>query len=62
MNALDAIAARRSIKKFTDREVGPAEIEKLLDAAATAPNHRMTQPWRFYVHGPEARRAYGPST
>ena len=24
-----------------------------------APNHRMTQPWRFYVLGPKARRAYG---
>ena len=24
-----------------------------------APNHRMTEPWRFYVLGPEARRAFG---
>jgi nitroreductase len=31
----------------------------LLDAAAQAPNHRLTQPWRFYVLGPEARRAFG---
>ena len=31
----------------------------MLDAAVLAPNHRMTQPWRFYVLGPEARRAYG---
>ncbi len=31
----------------------------MLEAAVLAPNHRMTQPWRFYVLGPEARRAYG---
>lgn len=31
----------------------------MLDAAILAPNHRMTQPWRFYVLGPEARHAYG---
>lgn len=50
---------RRSIRQFTDREVGREEIEQLLDAAALAPNHRMTQPWRFYVLGPDARAAYG---
>ena len=31
----------------------------MLEAAVLAPNHRMTQPWRFYVLGPESRRAYG---
>jgi nitroreductase len=25
----------------------------------TAPNHRLSQPWRFYVLGPDARQAYG---
>jgi nitroreductase len=34
-------------------------MEALLAAAVTAPNHRLTQPWRFYVLGPEARQAYG---
>ena len=24
-----------------------------------APNHHLTQPWRFYVLGPESRRRYG---
>lgn len=56
---LDAIFSRRSIKEFTDRPVSRDEIEALLDAASQAPNHRMTEPWRFYVLGPEARRAYG---
>ena len=59
MNLLDAINARRSIKTFTDRPVSREEIEQLLSAACQAPNHRMTEPWRFYVLGPRARRAYG---
>jgi len=59
MNVQEAIAARRSVKKFTEREVSRAEIEQLLDAAVLAPNHHMTQPWRFYVLGASARRAYG---
>jgi nitroreductase len=59
MNIFDAIHARRSIKRFTDRPVSRDEVERLLDAACQAPNHRMTEPWRFYVLGPESRRAYG---
>ena len=59
MNLLDSITARRSIKTFTDRPVSREEIDQLLSAACQAPNHRMTEPWRFYVLGPGARRAYG---
>ena len=59
MNVTDAIAQRRSIKKFQDRPVTREEIEALLDAAVLAPNHHLTQPWRFYVLGPESRRGYG---
>jgi nitroreductase len=59
MDVFDAIEARRSIRRFTTREVTRADIARLLDAFTRAPNHRMTQPWRFYVLGPEARAAYG---
>lgn len=59
MNLHDAIRARRSVRQFTSRPIRREEIEALIDAAVQAPNHRMTQPWRFYVLGPEARRAYG---
>ena len=59
MSATDAIRARRSIKRFTDRPITRDEIETLLAAATLAPNHRLTQPWRFYVLGPDARHAYG---
>lgn len=59
MDVIDAIETRRSIKAFTDREVSRAEIDRLLRTVTLAPNHRMTEPWRFYVLGPEARAAYG---
>jgi nitroreductase len=59
MDLHEAIRARRSVRQFTDRPIRRDEIQQLLDAAAQAPNHRLTQPWRFYVLGPEARRAYG---
>jgi nitroreductase len=59
MRVTDAIRQRRSIKKFTDRPVSREQLERMIDAAALAPNHRLTQPWHFYVLGPGARRAYG---
>jgi nitroreductase len=59
MSASQTISGRRSIKKFTDRQISRDQIERLLEAVPHAPNHRMTQPWRFYVLGPESRRAYG---
>jgi nitroreductase len=55
----DAIRARRTIKRFTDTPVSRPQLEALIQAAATAPNHRLTNPWRFYVLGPESRAAYG---
>lgn len=59
MALIDLLRRRRSIKRFTDRVVTRDEIETLLAAAVLTPNHRLTEPWRFYVLGPEARHAYG---
>lgn len=59
MNTMDVLSNRRSIREFTPREPTRTEIEALLDCAVTAPNHRLTQPWRFYVLGSESRRAFG---
>lgn len=59
MHISDAITNRRSIRKFSDRPVSREDIESVLAAAALAPNHRLTEPWRFYVMGPDSRHAYG---
>ena len=58
-NTLNALHGRRSIRQFTNRDVSHADVETLLDAAVAAPNHRLTQPWRFYVLGALSRHAYG---
>ena len=49
MDAHDAIAARTSTRDFTDRPVSRAVLERLLAAAVRAPNHKLTEPWRFAV-------------
>jgi nitroreductase len=59
MTVQEAIRARRSVKRFRDQPVSRATIELLLELAALAPNHRMTEPWGFLVLGPGTRRAVG---
>jgi nitroreductase len=59
MTLSESIESRRSIKRFTERPVTREQIETMLSAATQGPNHRLTQPWRFYVLGPQARYAYG---
>ena len=58
MDIHQTIRTRRSPSEFTARVPTREEIERLLDAAIMAPNHKMTQPWHFYVFGDEARQAY----
>lgn len=48
-SALELIKTRRTVRTFDDRAVEDATLEMLIEAATWAPNHRMTEPWRFYV-------------
>ena len=45
----EAIFGRRMSKEFTDADVPREALERMLDAAIWAPNHRLTEPWRFFV-------------
>src|SRR5438132_1744305 len=56
MSVLDAIVTRRSIPQFQPTPVPREIIKRLLDAAVWVPNHRLTEPWQFFVLG---RRASG---
>jgi nitroreductase len=49
MDAFDAIARRTSTRAFTTGSVPRAVVERLLSAAVRAPNHKLTEPWRFAV-------------
>ncbi len=44
-----AIVDRRTVKQFATRPVPRELITHLIQMAVWAPNHRMTEPWRFYV-------------
>jgi len=49
MNTLEAIAQRRSIRKFKDIPVSDDIIVKILNAAVQAPSGKNRQPWHFIV-------------
>ncbi|MGM9925447.1 MAG: nitroreductase [Bacillus sp. (in: firmicutes)] len=52
MDLTTIIKERRSVKRFEDREISPGLVKELLDIAVWAPNHRLTEPWRFIlIHG-----------
>jgi nitroreductase len=59
METYDALMTRRSVPKTTDQVPDRATIQKLLDAAVRAPNHHLTQPWRFIVLTGEALSELG---
>jgi len=50
-----AIRSRRTHKQFGREPVAEATVRDLLDLARFAPNHKLTQPWRFRLLGPETR-------
>jgi nitroreductase len=54
MDAEQAIRSRRTIKAFDRQPVDRATLEELLELARWAPNHNLTNPWRFRVLGPQA--------
>src|SRR5215218_1885279 len=54
MDTEQAIRARRTIKAFEPRPVERETLDELLELARWAPNHHLTNPWRFRVVGPKA--------
>lgn len=51
------LRGRRSIDLFAADAVSGDVIRDAVDLARWAPNHRLTEPWRFYLLGPVTRRA-----
>ena len=59
-----AIRGRRTHKAYGREPVDRATLEELFELARWAPNHHLTNPWRFRVLGPSAlerlKAAAGP--
>jgi nitroreductase len=59
-----AIRSRRTHKAYGAEPVDRATLEELFDLARWAPNHNLTNPWRFRVLGAQAltrlKEAAGP--
>ena len=64
MELEDAIRTRRTHKAYGSEPVDPDTLAELLELGRWAPNHHLTNPWRFRVLGPEAlqrlKQAAGP--
>ncbi|MDC3105242.1 nitroreductase family protein [bacterium] len=48
MNFFEIVKKRRSVRRFTDKEIPEDVIKKCLKAATLAPNSSNLQPWEFY--------------
>jgi nitroreductase len=54
MDLEDAIRTRRTHKVYGGDPVPRETLEELLELARWAPNHNLTNPWRFRVLGPDS--------
>ena len=64
MDVDEAIRSRRTHKVFAQDPVPREVLDELLELARWAPNHHLTNPWRFRVLGPlsleQLKEAAGP--
>jgi nitroreductase len=51
------LRGRRSIDFFAPDSVGMERLRAAIEVARWAPNHRLTEPWRFYLLGSATTRA-----
>jgi nitroreductase len=57
VEVVEAIRSRRTHKQYRDEPVAVETVRALSDLARSAPNHKLTNPWRFRLLGPETRAA-----
>lgn len=57
MNLHEVIATRRTVQKFRAGTIPRAVLDRAIEAAHWAPNHKLTFPWRFTIVGEKTRAA-----
>ncbi len=64
MDVETAVRSRRTHKAYGSQPIDRVTLDELFELARWAPNHHLTNPWRFRVLGPRAlerlKRAAGP--
>lgn len=58
MDITELIKTRRSIKTFKTLPIDHTIVTELLNTAIWAPNHKMTQPWRFIILKDSSKKKY----
>lgn len=56
MSVFDVATSRRTVHFYKDLPIPEGLLERALEAAIRAPNHKLTNPWRFTVVGPQTRQ------
>jgi len=51
----EVLRGRRTIELFLQTAVPSSLVDEAIEAATWAPNHHVTEPWRFYALGDESR-------
>tara|TARA_Y100000588_G_scaffold391227_1_gene499215 strand:+ start:685 stop:1248 length:564 start_codon:yes stop_codon:yes gene_type:complete len=59
MELLHAMMTRRTASGFDQSALKRSVVERVIEAATWAPNHRKTEPWRFHVLAGGARVELG---
>ncbi len=55
MDVIEAIESRQSVGRVKADPVSRELVERILESAVHAPNHRLTEPWRFHVFAGKGR-------
>lgn len=56
MELREGLLTRRTINAFRKDPVDQTLIEEAIQAAIHAPNHKMTEPWHFYILAGETKK------
>ncbi|HWI09650.1 MAG TPA: nitroreductase [Solirubrobacteraceae bacterium] len=54
MELEEAIRTRRTHKAYAPQPLDRETLDELFELARWAPNHKLTNPWRFRILGPQA--------
>jgi len=55
---METIYNRRSVRKYSDKQISKGVIEQIIDAGRMSPSAKNRQPWRYIVLGGESKSEF----